>query len=211
MRSLLGHQAHVLASSSRHLFQMSLLAQPRLVLHLSIESIHIQRQTTLLTHELGQIHGKSHGRVQKVRIASRKHLVRSQRIAPLLELHNAPIDRPRKILLLLPYNHGYVLFLLPQFREGVPHELHERSHELGEEPQFRVEVLSTVSDRAAQHSSEDVTSPVLVGDGAVGDGEAQRAHVVGHDPIGHVDVVRVLAPDLAGVRPRPGNLLNGVE
>ena len=208
---LLGHEAHVLAAAAHHLGLVGGRAELLLLLHLGIERVAVQGKAELLGHELGEVDGEAHGGVQEVCVDAGEDLVVAALGRHVLEADEALVEGLGEGLLLVLDDGGNVRLVLAQLGEGVAHELDELGNERGEEAQVGAEVLAAVADGAAEDAAEDVPAAVVGGGGAVGDGEAEGADVVGHDAVGHVDVAVVLGADLSGVRPGAGDAADLVE
>ena len=78
-----------------------------------------------------------------------------------------------------------MILLGADFREHLAHRVGEHVHQLVEERFVEAE-RATVAHRAAQDAAQDVVAVVVAGLDAVGDGEAERADVVGDDAEGDV-------------------------
>jgi hypothetical protein len=72
-------------------------------------------------------------------------------------------------------------------------------------------VLTSVPYRTSQDATQDVSPTVVQWHGAVGDCERQGAHVISNDSVCHVDELRILRSDLAGVWPRARDRAYRVE
>ena len=79
------------------------------------------------------------------------------------------------------------LLLRADFGKDIAHRSREHIDELVEERLVEAE-RAAVADRAAQDAAQDVVAAFVAGLDAVGDGEAQRADVVGDDAEGDVDL-----------------------
>eukprot|EP00965_Chrysotila_dentata_P239659 6203228-Pleurochrysis_carterae.AAC.2 len=83
---------------------------------------------------------------------------------------------------------------------------------LVEEALWRLEDLASVPHRTSQDPPQHVAAPFRRRLGAVRDRKRQRADVVRHDAVRHVDTVRILLTNLAAVRAQPRrNLLDRLE
>mmetsp|Transcript_37815 Transcript_37815/g.65613 ORF Transcript_37815/g.65613 Transcript_37815/m.65613 type:complete len:854 (-) Transcript_37815:547-3108(-) len=193
--------------------RVRLLTLLTLLLHFGLKALRVQREALLLGHEGGQIHREAHGGIQELRSVSREdslalglHL-----LGDLVELAQALVERlVEGLLLLLDDVHDEGLAAL-QLGEGALHEPHHHGHQLVEEAGRAAQHLLAIAHAAAEHTPEHVAAAVRGGHGAVRDGEGQRADVVGHHPVGHVHVVRVLGLDLARVVAGARHLLDGAE
>ena len=103
-----------------------------------------------------------------------------------LEEFDAFIQRPVERLLLALQHFLHVLLLRADFGEDIAHCPGEDVDELVEERFVEAEGAA-VAHGAAQDAAQDVVAVVVAGLDAVGDGEAQRADVVGDDAEGDVD------------------------
>ena len=99
---------------------------------------------------------------------------------------DAPIQRLIKRLLLPLQHFLHVLLLRADFGEDVAHRAGEDVDELVEERLVETE-RAAVAHGAAQDAAQDVVAVGVAGLDAVGDGEAQRADVIGDDAEGDVD------------------------
>jgi hypothetical protein len=110
-------------------------------------------------------------------------------VTSTIELNNSnpTIQRPIERLL-LQLQHGFdLLFLHAQFGEHIAHVRGEDIDELVEEGLFELE-RAAILHGAAEDAAEGVVAVAVAGLDAVGDGEAERAEVVGDDAEGDVDL-----------------------
>ena len=105
-----------------------------------------------------------------------------------MEYLNSPIQRLIKRLLLALDDLLDVVLLGAEFGEDVAHRLGQDGDELVEERLVEAEGAA-VADGAAEDAAQDVVAVGVAGLDAVGDGEAQRADVVGDDAEGDVDLL----------------------
>ena len=119
-----------------------------------------------------------------------------------MSLVQRPVER-----LLLPLQH--VLHeLLPRadLREHIAHAGGEDVHELVEEG-FVESQGAAIAHGAAQDAAQDVVAVRVARLDAVGDGEAERADVVGDDAEGDVDLLLLGGRDDLALRIRRGRVL----
>mmetsp|Transcript_8153 Transcript_8153/g.17616 ORF Transcript_8153/g.17616 Transcript_8153/m.17616 type:complete len:466 (+) Transcript_8153:1609-3006(+) len=190
---------------------MSLFTQFLFLLHLGFITSHVQRQSSLFTHELGQIYRETHGCVQEVSIRAREHFFVTQCITTLLELNNALIHCLRKRFLFLPYNARDIVLLFTQLREGVPHELDQCSYQLGKESKFGIQILTSISHSTTEHSTQHISPSIIRRYGSISNGKAERTHMIGHHSISHVHEPLILSANLPSIRPGPRDLLNSIK
>ena len=81
-----------------------------------------------------------------------------------------------------------VVLLGAEFGEDVAHGFGQDGHQLVEERFVEAEGAA-VADGAAEDAAQDVVAVGVAGLDAVGDGEAQRADVVGDDAEGDISLI----------------------
>ena len=171
-----------------------------LLLHESFESGNVDRHAALTGHQLGEIKRKSIGIVEFEGDTARDLILRALNPLrrPFLQRRN--VDRDTKLFdppvqrlierLLLSLEHVLdVLLLCANFGKDIAHRSGKNGDELVEERLVEAE-RAAVANGAAQDAAQDVVAVGVAGLDAVGNGEAQRADVVGDDAEG--DVRRLL-------------------
>mmetsp|Transcript_3486 Transcript_3486/g.7565 ORF Transcript_3486/g.7565 Transcript_3486/m.7565 type:complete len:359 (+) Transcript_3486:739-1815(+) len=205
VRSLLGHQAHILPGSAHHLGLVGGRAEFLLLPHLGIEGIPIDGHPQLFGHQFGKINRKTHGRVEEVCIDAREHLILTNiGIGQLLEFDEALIESLGERFLLLLDDGGNVRLILAELGERIPHELNYLGHQPGEETKIGTEILTSVPNGTTQNATEDVTPPIVAGRCTIGNGKAKRTDMIGDDPVRHVDVTIIFCTNLPSIRSGTG-------
>mmetsp|Transcript_48034 Transcript_48034/g.94876 ORF Transcript_48034/g.94876 Transcript_48034/m.94876 type:complete len:315 (-) Transcript_48034:706-1650(-) len=127
------------------------------------------------------------------------------------------IQRTGELFLLLLDHLLDGLLLALQFRKGRAEVGNNDVDQLGEPNLLGgLQILTTVTDSTTQNTTKDV-SPTLVGrKSTVSNGNRERADMISHDSVCHVNTVRVLFSHLSGVRTEAWNhflnlLKNGAE
>ncbi len=165
-----------------------------LLFHELVEAGDINGQAALAGHQLSEVEGKAVGVVEQERKASGNLLnngsLARTRICDcwnlrersvLVEQFNPPIQRLIKRLL-FPLDDLLDMVLLgAEFGEDVAHGFSQDGHQLIEE-RFVEAQGAAISDGAAEYAAQDIVAVRVAGLDAVGNGEAERADVVGYHP-----------------------------
>ena len=75
---------------------------------------------------------------------------------------------------------------IAQFGERVGHVIHDRRNEVAKERLVHVQVLATVTNRAAEDSAKDVTAAFVAWNRRIRQREGEASQMVGDDAVGHV-------------------------
>src|SRR6185369_7395763 len=95
-------------------------------------------------------------------------------------------QRPVERLLFIPNGVLHLLFAFPNLRKHIAHRLGQHVHQLVEKRLVKAQGTA-VANGATQDPAQDVTTTFVRGLDAVGDGEAQRADVIGNNAESNVE------------------------
>mmetsp|Transcript_12867 Transcript_12867/g.42976 ORF Transcript_12867/g.42976 Transcript_12867/m.42976 type:complete len:420 (+) Transcript_12867:1711-2970(+) len=180
-------------------------------------ALDVHRHAALLGHDLRQVQREAErtGKVEGVDAGEDLRRILLQSVGLLGEEAGALVDRAVKVALLALEDAHDGVAAPRQLREGAAERGHQSVDDARHERPVRgldSQKPLRVPHRAAQDAAQDVAAAQSVGHGAVGDGEGQRADVVRHHAVRHVDGPGVLGADAAAVRRREaGELLDGGE
>ena len=71
--------------------------------------------------------------------------------------------------------------------------------ELAEKAQLGTKILSSISYRTSQDTSQHIPSSIIGRDSSIGNGKTQGTNVIGNDSVGHVLVSNIVRSDLSRV------------
>ena len=182
------------------------------LVHLLVEARFVDREPALGGHQLGEVQREAVGVVEHKGVLGRDLPAGRQARGGLLEQRDAAVQGLAEGDFFFLDLRGDGVLHLRQLGEGGAEVGHHRGHEFVEERLADVERLPPVAHRPAQDAAQHVAAALVAAVGAVGQGEGQRADVVGDHAVGHVD--RVGQRDgvaAGGVGPRAGDHLHGVK
>jgi len=157
-----------------------------LFVHAAVERRLVDVEALFGGHQDGEVEGEAVGVVELEGLLAGEH----GRIGLLqfgdgfVEVGDAAVEGGGEGFLLGAQGADDFLAAGGQFGEEAAHLLFEDGEQLAEEGLHEADVAA-VAGGAAQQAAQDVAAAVVGGHDAVGDGERQRAQVVGDDPHGH--------------------------
>jgi hypothetical protein len=86
--------------------------------------------------------------------------------------------------------------LVPLPPTSPPSHLPSLHTHVGEKALLGAQRLAAVAHRAPEHATQHEVPPLVPGPGAVGDGEGERADVVGNHTVGHVLAINIVLANL---------------
>ena len=168
-----------------------------LLLQLGLKSFKVNGISFLGGYELAQVNRESESVIERERILSLDHLCVGAFLHNAVNQLDAPVKCAKERHFLFPYDLLDESLLESDFRIELTHIAHELAHETAEERFSEAEEGVAVAHGAAKDSADDITRLHIGRKLSVGNGECNRAYVVGDDP--HSDVhVLVFSVLLAG-------------
>ena len=183
-----GHLLGLEVQSAHHLLLLGGLGALALLLHEGIETLGVHLQATLAGHEGGQVNRETVGIVQLEgeiagNLAAGSHFLIEELQTAVQGFIEAGFLAQQHFLdgSLAAY----------QFGEDAAHLAGQRVHQLREEGLFEPQGAA-IAHGAAQNAAQHIVAAVVAGQNTVGNGEAQRADVVGNHAEGHTLTQRFL-------------------
>ena len=168
-----------------------------LLLQLGLKSFKVNGISFLGGYELAQVNRESESVIERERILSLDHLCVGAFLHNAVNQLDAPVKCAKERHFLFPYDLLDESLLECDFRIELTHIAHELAHETAEERFSEAEEGVAVAHGTAKDSADDIAGLHIGRKLSVGDGECNRADVVGDDP--HCDVhVLVFSILLAG-------------
>ena len=186
-----------------------------LLRHVALEPGGVHAQPCLARHDLCEVERETLFVVEPEGESAADLLALAVRLCLALEKRDAAVECAVEILLLALDDAGDLHLLLDEFGKHAAHPPDQPGNELVKERRVEPERPS-VAHRTAQDAAQDVMAFRVAGHDAVGDGEAERAQVVGDNAEGHVDALLLGVARGTGGRERGAVLvaaefLDGVE
>ena len=160
------------------------LGSSTLFSHRPFITLEVQGQSPLPGNVVGQIHWKAVGIVEpENQLTGQQCAIQSRE--GLFQDGHAVIQCPGELFFLGRQNVGYPGLVVAQVGKGIPHLLHQGTHQAGEK-RFRCTQLVAVPDRPTDDAAQYIAPPLIARHHAVGNQKGTGSEVVRYDPQGFV-------------------------